>query len=169
MNKEVIESIVRDVLTNLEQDKKSSASSNNKKTGLTDKDYPLAKKRAELVKTPTGKQLDELEMQKFISGDLDGSELRITAETLYNQAEIAKSIGREQFAKNLERAAELTKIDDDRILEIYNAMRPYRSTKAELMEIADELENEYDAEINATFIREAAEVYEKRRRLKGDR
>src|SRR6056297_1627052 len=145
MEKELIESIVRDVLGNLESDDNSSKQSANKSGGLTDKDYPLAKKQADLVKTPSGKKLDELKLQKFISGEMDGSELRITAETLYHQAEIARSVGREQFAKNLERAAELTKVDDDRILEIYNAMRPYRSTKAELIEIAEELENNYDA------------------------
>ncbi len=31
---------------------------------------------------------------------------------------------------NFERAAELTAVPDDRILEIYNALRPYRSTRA---------------------------------------
>ncbi|PUU86807.1 MULTISPECIES: diol dehydratase small subunit [Halanaerobium] len=169
MEKELIESIVRDVLGNLENDDSISKKSSTKSGGLTDKDYPLAKKQADLVKTPSGKKLDDLKLQKFISGEMDGSELRITAETLYHQAEIARSVGREQFAKNLERAAELTKVDDDRILEIYNAMRPYRSTKAELIEIAEELENNYDAVINANLIREAADVYEKRERLKGDR
>jgi len=169
MEKELIESIVRDVLGNLESDDNITKQSTNKSEGLTDKDYPLAKKQSDLVKTPSGKKLDDLKLQKFISGEMDGSELRITAETLYHQAEIARSVGREQFAKNLERAAELTKVDDDRILEIYNAMRPYRSTKAELIEIAEELENNYDAVINANLIREAADVYEKRERLKGDR
>jgi len=169
MEKELIESIVRDVLGNLENDDSISKKSSTKSGGLKDKDYPLAKKQADLVKTPSGKKLDDLKLQKFISGEMDGSELRITAETLYHQAEIARSVGREQFAKNLERAAELTKVDDDRILEIYNAMRPYRSTKAELIEIAEELENNYDAVINANLIREAADVYEKRERLKGDR
>jgi propanediol dehydratase small subunit len=169
MEKELIESIVRDVLGNLEKDDNVSKRSANKSGGLTDKDYPLAQKQADLVKTPSGKKLNDLKLEKFISGEMDGSELRITAETLYNQAEIARSVGREQFAKNLERAAELTKVDDDRILEIYNAMRPYRSTKAELIEIAEELENNYDAVINANLIREAADVYEKRERLKGDR
>jgi propanediol dehydratase small subunit len=169
MEKELIESIVRDVLGNLEKDDNVSKKLANKSGGLTDKDYPLAQKQADLVKTPSGKKLNDLKLEKFISGEMDGSELRITAETLYNQAEIARSVGREQFAKNLERAAELTKVDDDRILEIYNAMRPYRSTKAELIEIAEELENNYDAVINANLIREAADVYEKRERLKGDR
>jgi propanediol dehydratase small subunit len=169
MEKELIESIVRDVLGNLEKDDNVSKKLANKSGGLTDKDYPLAQKQADLVKTPSGKKLNDLKLEKFISGEMDGSELRITADTLYNQAEIARSVGREQFAKNLERAAELTKVDDDRILEIYNAMRPYRSTKAELIEIAEELENNYDAVINANLIREAADVYEKRERLKGDR
>jgi propanediol dehydratase small subunit len=66
----------------------------------------------------------------------------------------------------MRRAAELTAIPDDRILEIYNALRPDRSTKDELLEIADELENEYDAQINADLVREAADVYETRGRLR---
>ena len=44
---------------------------------------------------------------------------------------------------NFERAAELTAVPDDRILEIYNALRPYRSTQAELLAIADDLEHRY--------------------------
>jgi propanediol dehydratase small subunit len=66
---------------------------------------------------------------------------------------------------NMRRAAELTRVADERILEIYNALRPYRSTKAELLAIADELENKYGAKINAAFVREATDVYERRGRL----
>lgn len=171
MDRDLVESIVRNVLGNLEKAEGESKTTavNKSSNGLSDKDYPLAEKRADLVKTPSGKTLDDIQLKKILSGEIDGAELRITAETLYHQAEIAKSVGREQFAKNLERAAELTKVEDDRILEIYNAMRPYRSTKKELLDIADELENKYDATINANLIREAADVYEKRKRLKGDR
>ena len=57
-------------------------------------------------------------------------------------------------------------IPDDRVLQIYNALRPFRSTKQELLDIADELESKYNAKINATLVREAAVVYEKRSRLK---
>jgi propanediol dehydratase small subunit len=57
-------------------------------------------------------------------------------------------------------------VSDERILQIYNALRPYRSTKAELLAIADELEHQYGAKINAEFVREAAAVYEARGRLK---
>ncbi len=67
---------------------------------------------------------------------------------------------------NFERAAELTAVPDDRILEIYNALRPYRSTKEELMAIADDLENRYQAKICAAFVREAATLYVERKNSK---
>ena len=54
------------------------------------------------------------------------------------------------------------------MLEIYNALRPYRSSKQELLDIANELENQYGAVICAGFVREAAENYERRKKLKGD-
>ncbi|MDY0041154.1 MAG: diol dehydratase small subunit, partial [Desulforhabdus sp.] len=73
-----------------------------------------------------------------------------------------------QLASNIRRAAELTRIPDERILEIYEALRPYRSTKKELLDIARELETKYQARICAALVREAVEVYEKRRRLRRD-
>jgi len=79
-----------------------------------------------------------------------------------------ESVGRHAFARNLRRAAELIAVPDTRVLEIYNALRPYRSTKAELLAIADELENKYNAKVNAQLVREAAELYEKRDRLRKD-
>ncbi len=167
MDKELLESIVRDVLGNLE--KSGNSASQKSGNGLTARDYPMGEKSKDKVKTPSGHTLDDIEFKKIVSGETPGSELRITAETLNHQAEIARSVDREQFAKNLERAAELTKVEDERILEIYNALRPYRSTKQDMLDIADELEKKYSAKINAEFIREAAQVYEKRKRLKGDR
>jgi propanediol dehydratase small subunit len=68
----------------------------------------------------------------------------------------------------MRRAAELIAVPDDQLLIIYNSLRPYRSTKAELYGIADELEQKYKCTVNAAFIREAADVYEKRGRLKAD-
>jgi len=41
-----------------------------------------------------------------------------------------------------------------------------RAVEEELIKIADELEEEYDARINAALVREAAEVYESRKMLK---
>lgn len=132
------------------------------------RDFPLAAKRPDLVKTNTGKRVDELTLEQAIKGELKAEELRITPETLELQAQISEKAGRPQLAANLRRAAELTKVSDERVLEMYNALRPYRSTKAELLAMADELEQKYGAKINAAFVREACEVYERRGRLRQD-
>ncbi|PUU61937.1 glycerol dehydrogenase, partial [Citrobacter freundii] len=50
--------------------------------------------------------------------------------------------------------------------EIYNALRPFRSSFAELQAIADELEHTWHATVNAGFVRESAEVYQQRNKLR---
>lgn len=132
------------------------------------RDYPMAEKRPELVKTATGKSLSEITLDAVVSGAVKAEEIRITPQTLEYQAQIGESIGRPQFARNLRRAAEMTAVPDARILQMYNALRPNRSTKAELLAIAAELETQYAAKICAGFIREAAEVYERRGVLRKD-
>lgn len=124
-------------------------------------DYPLSD-HPDHVETSDGTKLSEITLEKVSEGDIDGEELVIAPETLEKQAKVAESAGRPQLARNFRRAAELTAIPDDRILEIYNALRPSGAKKDELHAIADELEKEYDAEINAEHVREAAEVYEER-------
>lgn len=131
-----------------------------------EQDYPLSEKRPDLVKTVKDRPLDEITLDKVLSGEIEADEIRVTPEILEYQAQIADSVGRPQLAANLRRAGELTRVPDERILEIYNAMRPNMSTKDELLGIADELENEYEAKINADLVREAAEVYERRGRLR---
>jgi propanediol dehydratase small subunit len=123
--------------------------------------YPLADNPDD-VETPAGTKLSDITLEKIVDGEVDGSELVIAPETLEKQARIAEDAGRPQLARNFRRAAELTAVPDDRILEIYNALRPSGAEKEELLAIADELEEEYDAEINAAHVREAAEVYEER-------
>ena len=137
-------------------------------TGKLDakKDFPLGVKRPDLVRSATGLGLDDITLDKVIAGQLSFDDVRIRPETLEYQAQIAETAGRPHMAVNLRRAAELTRIPDARVLEIYNAMRPYRSTKQELLDIASELETKYQARICAAFVREAAEVYEKRGRIK---
>lgn len=141
---------------------------NGEKIGLTEKDYPLIEKRPELVKTPTDKTVDDITLEDIVEGRADAEDLKIRPETLYMQAEIAESVGRPAFANNLRRAAELIAVPDDEILEIYNALRPNRSSKEELMDIADRLESEYNCVINAELVREAARVYEARDILRRD-
>lgn len=131
-------------------------------------EYPLAEKNPELVRSNTGKALAELTFDKVKSGELSPQDFRISATTLELQAQVAESSGRATLARNLRRAAELVAVPDDRLLEIYNALRPYRSTKAELYEIAAELESVYGAKVSAGFVREAADVYQVRGRLRSE-
>ncbi len=120
------------------------------------------------MKTATGKTLEDITLENVLAGKVSAQDMRITPETLRIQAAIAKDAGRDRLAVNFERAAELTAVPDDRILEIYNALRPYRSTKEELLAIADDLEKQYRATTCAAFVREAAELYVQRRKLKGN-
>ena len=124
-------------------------------------DYPLGSRRPDLVRTPTGRPLDEVTLAAAREGKLAVADTRATAETLGRQAEVARAAGREQLAANLERAAELTRVDDDELLAIYTALRPGRSTADELEAWAAQLD-ELGAPRNAAFVREAAAVYGER-------
>lgn len=170
MNQQLIEQIVKEVMTAMAGStapaESKGAAGKLDRTVNAKKDYPLAGKRPELLKTPTGKTLKNITLKAVLNGEITAQDVRIAPETLELQAQIAESVGRLAFARNLRRAAELIAIPDERILEIYNALRPYRSTKGELLAIADELANKYNARINSAFVKEAAEVYESRNRLR---
>jgi len=173
LSADVIEAAVKRVMTTLAagetttgQGPISSTPSSGSKLNAKS-DFPLSKKRPDLVKSRTGMAFNDITLEKVINGEVGFDDVRIRPETLEYQAQIAESGGRPHIASNLRRAAEMTRIPDDRVLEMYVALRPYRSTKAEMLAIAEELENKYDAKVCAKFVREAAEVYEKRKRLKG--
>ncbi len=179
MNERLLEEIIKDVISSMRENKSETVErkSNNKpdrsqtsgkRRKLTTEDYPVQEKHPELIKTPTGKKLDEITMEKVINGGITAKDIRVSPETLELQAQVAESAGRLPLALNLRRAAELTVIPDTRILEIYNALRPHRSTKEELLAIADEVETKFGANINADFIREATEVYSDRNMLRTD-
>lgn len=120
--------------------------------------YPLGSHRPDLVRTPGGLALDELELH---GENVTSPELRATPETLRLQAQVARAAGRPQLADNLLRAAELAPLPDETILEIYTALRPRRSSAAELAAWAERLEG-WDAPATAAFVREAAQVYAQR-------
>ena len=171
MNTDAIESMVRDVLSRMNslQDGVTPAPATPTNDTVRQpkvSDYPLATRHPEWVKTATNKTLDDLTLENVLSDRVTAQDMRITPETLRMQAAIAQDAGRDRLAMNFERAAELTAVPDDRILEIYNALRPYRSTQAELLAIADELEHTWHATVNAAFVRESAEVYQQRHKLR---
>jgi propanediol dehydratase small subunit len=130
--------------------------------------YPLGTERPDAVRTPSGRSLDELTLDELRAGRLENREMRATADTLRLQAEVARAAGRAQLAANLARAAELTALPDDVILEIYTALRPHRATQEELERWAERLERDHGAPLTATFVREATAVYAERGLLSAD-
>jgi len=130
-------------------------------------DYPLGSRRPDLVRTPTGRALDEVTLAAAREGALTVADMRATAETLGLQAQVARAAGRTQLAEGLERAAELTEVPDDELLAIYTALRPGRSTAEQLEGWAARLDG-LGATRNAAFVREAAGVYADRSLLTRD-
>jgi propanediol dehydratase small subunit len=124
-------------------------------------DYPLGTRRPDLVSTPGGVPLAGLTLEALRSGAFAADEIRATPETLKMQAAVAFASGRMQLAESLERAAELAAIPDELLLEVYTALRPHRSTAAELEGWASGLEA-LEAAKTAAFVREAAVVYAER-------
>jgi propanediol dehydratase small subunit len=126
-------------------------------------DYPVAEQRPELVRSGSGKRLNEITLEALQEGKADIEDLRITPEALRQQAEIARAAGRAALADNFERAAEMTMIPQQTIMEFYELLRPGRaSDKQALLDVAARLRSEYSAPRMAGFIEEAAEVYAQR-------
>ncbi len=103
--------------------------------------------------------LTDLTLEQLRRGAIPDDEFRTTPETLRMQAEVARTARRDQLADNLDRAAELAKVPNPVILEIYTALRPGRSSLEDLEQWARRLETDYDAPAIAGLVREAAAAY----------
>lgn len=124
--------------------------------------YPLSEHEADRLKAASNRPLNDITFEKAAAGELQPDDLRIHADTLRAQAEIARAAGHPQLAANLLRAAELTVIPGDELLKIYDLLRPGRASLDTLHALADRLEQQYQAAETARFVREAAQVYEAR-------
>ena len=109
----------------------------------------------------SGRPLSEITIEAAARGDLSAADLRIHPDTLRRQADVAEQHGNPQLADNLRRAAELTALGDEELIAVYEALRPGRSSRAELEAIAARLEAA-NAPSCAALVREAAAVYEHR-------
>jgi propanediol dehydratase small subunit len=125
-------------------------------------DYPFGSRRPDLVRTASGLALDEITIDAVRAGEIGLDDLRATPETLRRQSTVALAAGRTQLAENLARAAELADVPSEAILAIYTALRPHRSTAAELDALAARLEAEFSAPLSAAFVREATAAYAER-------
>lgn len=121
------------------------------------------------IKSKTGKKLSDITMENVLNGYISLEDVKISRDTLLTQGRIAEEHGRPQIKKNFERAAELTEVPDGVILKIYEALRPNRSTKGELIAIADLLKSKYKAPECAQLVLDTVKVYEKRGILKSER
>lgn len=103
----------------------------------------------------SGRPIEDLSLEHLQAGQLGAGDLGIHEETLRQQARIADEAGFAPLGRNLERAAELTRLPDAKILEIYDALRR-GERRAALEVLAREIEQAYGASLTAAFLREAA-------------
>jgi len=96
-----------------------------------------------------------------VDGKLGLPDLRMDPAALAHQAVVAAEGGNPQLAENFLRAAELAMIDDEDVMELYEALRPHRSTADELAQLADDLQNR-GAPRCAALVRQAADAYARR-------
>ena len=107
----------------------------------------------------------DLTVDRLARDEIAADDVRIHPETLERQAETALAHGNPQLAENFRRAAELALLAEDEVMALYDALRPHRSTAAELAATAAELDA-VPAPRCAALVREAAEVYARRALLR---
>lgn len=100
-------------------------------------------------------------VQAAVDGKLQLSDLRMAPAALAHQAGVAADGGNPQLAENFLRAAELTRIDDEDVMALYEALRPHRSSAEQLEALQASLE-ERGASRCAELVRQAAAVYARR-------
>ncbi|MBR3761961.1 MAG: diol dehydratase small subunit [Lachnospiraceae bacterium] len=124
--------------------------------------YPLGEYEKDSIKSKTGRNLTEITLDEVMKGHISSDDIKISKETLKAQGQVARENGSVPMEKNFERAAELVDVPDDVILKMYDKLRPNRSTKLELVLMAQELIEKYNAKNCAKLVMEAVEIYEKR-------
>ncbi len=105
--------------------------------------------------------MTDLTVAAALDGTLRPDDLALSPGTLVRQAELAERDGNPQLGANLRRAGELVLVPDDEVLRMYEALRPSRSSAADLEAMAADLEAR-QAVLCAALVREAAAVYARR-------
>ncbi len=107
----------------------------------------------------SGRPVEALTMEALLAGQLSEDDFRVSANTLRHQAQAAEEAGYSELARNLHRAAELTQISNQDVLDIYASLRPGRASYAALTDLAQRLRDELNAPLTAKLVLEAAEAY----------
>ena len=109
----------------------------------------------------SGRPVAEITLEAVRAGEVGLADLRVHPDTLEHQAAVAQRHGNPQLAANLRRAAELTALPDEEVMAIYEALRPGRSSAAELTALAASLDAR-GLPGCAALIAEAAAIYARR-------
>jgi propanediol dehydratase small subunit len=104
---------------------------------------------------------DEFTVEAAVDGKLQLSDLRMDPATLAHQAVIAEESGNPQLAENFLRAAELATIDDEEVMNLYESLRPHRSSAEQLEALRVSLQTR-GALRCAELVGQAAVVYSRR-------
>ncbi len=124
--------------------------------------YPLGEHEREKIVSKTGKKLNDITLDEVMKNHVKAEDIKISKEMLKAQGEVAREAGNDPMDRNFARAAELVDVPDEVILAMYDKLRPNRATKLELVMLAQELLEKYQARNCAALVMEAVEVYEKR-------
>jgi len=124
--------------------------------------YPIGEFEKDSIRSKTGKSLSQITLDEIKNGNVTAEDIKISKEMLFKQGEVAKEAGNPEMASNFARASEMVDVPDKVLLEMYDKLRPNRSTKLELVMMAKELVEKYNAVNCAKLVLEAAEIYEKR-------
>jgi propanediol dehydratase small subunit len=130
--------------------------------------YPLIEHAADELRAASGRALHEIILDAAAAGKLTITDTQISAETLRAQADIARHAGYTQLAENLARAAELTSVPNDQVLQMYDLLRPGRASHADMIALVEQLEQVYLAPLCAALVREAAAIYQQRGLLRNE-
>ena len=123
--------------------------------------YPLAENGRGDARTSSGRLVPEISLDAVVRGDVTPDDIRISPDVLRQQADFAEQGGNRQLADNLRRGAELVAFSDDELLELYESLRPGRSSALELDELANRLDARA-ATLCAAMVREARHAYVRR-------
>ena len=105
--------------------------------------------------------MSEITVANAVDGKLGLGDLRMDPAALAHQASVAEAGGNPQLAENFLRAAELTMIDDEQVMALYEALRPHRSTADELEALRTSLLAN-GASRCAALVEQAAAAYARR-------
>ena len=84
------------------------------------------------VRAWSGRPLQDITLEDARAGLLGADDLRIHPDTLGAQAAVARANGNPQLASALALAAEIATLDEDEVLDLYESLRPHRSTASDL-------------------------------------